>query len=202
MKKIIIAVMLVSLLLVALPAVAAETDDTQTEGFSRMMNTKKARGWLSFEQAKLGFEPDSEAMEERINQAVEEGKLTQERAEELLEKLEAGEFPVGERALQRDPKVVKEHIEQAVEDGKLTQERADEILAKLEAGEFPLRERVLERDPEVIKEHIEQAIEDGKLTQERANELLERLEEGLPLRGPGFKGLGGRGPRFDVELDV
>ena len=196
MKKIIVAVLLVSLLLVAMPAVAAETEEVQTEGYARMMGNRKAPGWFGRACGPKGedFKPDPERAKERIEQAVEAGKLTQEEADEMLAKLEAGDFPLREF----DPEKIAERIEQAVEAGKLTREEADEMLAKLEAGDFPLREF----DPEKIAERIEQAVEDGKLTQEQADKMLERLEEGRPVRCPGRKGHGPKRLHPDGEPDA
>ncbi len=81
------------------------------------------------------FGADPEALGERLQEAVEAGKITQERADEILAAVESGERP----QFQREPLTAEqfaERLQAAVESGKITQERADEILAAFEAGEL------------------------------------------------------------------
>ena len=71
----------------------------------------------------------SEAMEQAIKQAVEDGSLSQERADQMLERLESGPASPEEMV-----EAKKQAIQQAVEDGRMTQEQADWMLEGLEQG--------------------------------------------------------------------
>jgi polyhydroxyalkanoate synthesis regulator phasin len=70
-----------------------------------------------------------EAMQQAIEQAVEDGRLTQEQADQMLERLESGPASPEEMVEAR-----KQAIQQAVEDGRMTQEQADWMLEGLEHG--------------------------------------------------------------------
>jgi len=65
---------------------------------------------------------------EAIQQAVEDGTLTQEQADRMLERLE--NMPTQEELIEAK----KQAIQQAVEDGRITQEQADWMLEGLENG--------------------------------------------------------------------
>ena len=84
----------------------------------------------------MPFGRDVETLGARLQEAVDAGKITQERADAILAAVESGERP----QLQREPLTAEqfaERLQAAVESGKITQERADEILAAFEAGELP-----------------------------------------------------------------
>ena len=70
-----------------------------------------------------------EAKKLAIEQAVEEGRMTQEQADQMLERLESGPSSPEEQVEAR-----KEAIQQAVEDGRMSQEQADWMLQGLEKG--------------------------------------------------------------------
>lgn len=65
---------------------------------------------------------------EAIQQAVEDGTLTQEQADRMLERLE--NMPTQEELIEAK----KQAIQQALEDGQITQEQADWMLEGLENG--------------------------------------------------------------------
>lgn len=67
---------------------------------------------------------------EAIQQAVEDGTLTQEQADDMLDRLE--NMPTQEELVEAR----KQAIQQALEDGRITQEQADWMLEGLENGYF------------------------------------------------------------------
>jgi predicted DNA-binding protein YlxM (UPF0122 family) len=69
-----------------------------------------------------------EAMQQAIEQAVEDGRITQERADQMLERLENRPSP------EEQVEARKQAIQQAVEDGRMSQEQADWMLQGLEQG--------------------------------------------------------------------
>jgi hypothetical protein len=78
--------------------------------------------------------------EETLQQKVEEGILTQEQADAILERLENGELGLGHRhgGMHRGafgPEISPEALQEKVEEGILTQEQADAILERLENRE-------------------------------------------------------------------
>jgi transposase len=69
-----------------------------------------------------------EARDQFIQQAVEDGRLTQEQADQMLERLESRPSP------EEQVEARKQAIQQAVEDGRMSQEQADWMLQGLEQG--------------------------------------------------------------------
>ena len=69
-----------------------------------------------------------EAMQQAIEQAVEDGRLTQEQADQMIERLENRPSP------EEQVEARKQAIQQAVEDGRMSQEQADWMLQGLEKG--------------------------------------------------------------------
>jgi hypothetical protein len=67
---------------------------------------------------------------EAIEQAVEDGTITQEQADRLLDRLE--NMPTQEELIEAK----KQAIEQALEDGRISQEQADWMLEGLENGYY------------------------------------------------------------------
>jgi polyhydroxyalkanoate synthesis regulator phasin len=179
----------------------------------------------------LGVEPSElsdalkQALENRVDDAVESGRLTEEQGEELKERIESGETPLIFGGL--GPRGGFDH------DGHFGHFRGlDAAATYLGLTEAELHERLRdgERLAEVARdegrsvdglvdalvanaeERLDEAVEDGRLTRERANELREELEERTtdlvngelrrPFARPGF-GRGGfehgppdfRGPR-------
>jgi len=165
---------------------------------------------------KLGVERSAldtaidEAQRQVIEQAVEEGLLTQDQADRAFGRLDEGQvfaMPFGRGG--------KGHVGMrgGRMGGSLTQWQdlaeqlgmsIDELAAELEAGKT-ITELAEEKGVdleaarlEAIKERIQQAVEDGTLTQEQADWLLQGLEQGfMPgMRGFDFGGRGGRGDGF------
>ena len=70
----------------------------------------------------------AEAEKQAIQQAVEDGRITQEQANQMLERLENRPSP------EEMVEARKQAIQQAVEDGRISQEQADWMLQGLEKG--------------------------------------------------------------------
>ena len=79
--------------------------------------------------------------EECMQQQVDNGTITQEQADAILERMESGEFASGLKPYGLhccDPELAKEEcMQQQVDDGTITQEQADEILEQMEQAEGP-----------------------------------------------------------------
>jgi transposase len=69
-----------------------------------------------------------EAMQQALQQAVEDGRITQEQADQMIERLESRPSP------EEQVEARKQAIQQAVEDGSMSQEQADWMLQGLEQG--------------------------------------------------------------------
>ena len=69
-----------------------------------------------------------EAMQQALQQAVEDGRITQEQADQMIERLENRPSP------EEQVEARKQAIQQAVEDGSMSQEQADWMLQGLEKG--------------------------------------------------------------------
>jgi transposase len=94
------------------PAEIAEEQGVDVEALYDAMNA--ARG---------------EAMQQALQQAVEDGRITQEQADQMLERLENRPSSPEEMV-----EAKKQAIQQAVEDGSMSQEQADWMLQGLEKG--------------------------------------------------------------------
>jgi transposase len=69
-----------------------------------------------------------EAMQQALQQAIEDGRITQEQADQMIERLENRPSP------EEQVEARKQAIQQAVEDGSMSQEQADWMLQGLEKG--------------------------------------------------------------------
>lgn len=118
------------------------------------------------------------AQTERLEQAVKDGKLTQDQADVLKRLAELRQSAM--EKLQADSKAV---VEQAVKDGKLTQEEADKLQThKLQAHKLqgrghmgPGRGAFIFKSPmtqEELKAKLDEAVKSGKMTQEQADKIL------------------------------
>jgi hypothetical protein len=85
------------------------------------------------------FGGDIETLEARLADAVESGRITQERADEILAAAESGDPSSLRPQFDREPLTAEglaERLQAAVDAGKMTRERADGILQAFEDGEF------------------------------------------------------------------
>jgi hypothetical protein len=134
---------------------------------------------------------------ERIQQAVDDGHITQEQADERIEQMEANVlkglqtgswFSMGGRGSRGRPGGVRpallaetlgmstEELREALADG---QARSIATIAELaEAQGVPLQD-VVDALLAPMVERIQQAVEDGRITQEQAGERIEQVEERL-----------------------
>lgn len=170
---------LIGIMLISVPAFAF--------GRGGMQRNEKMPQMRCFDEAKAT---------ERLKEDVASGKITQEKADEILANLKEGKplrgRPDGERLMRNfDPERMSERLKEDVASGKITQEKADQILADMTAK---AKEAEAKR-AQIIAEQkakVEQDLKDGKITQEQADKALAILKEGKPLRG----GFGGRAPRM------
>lgn len=137
-----------------------------------------------------------EAATAAIEQAVQEGLITQEQADRLQERGAGHFFGFGRFASDTiDPQALLAQaldisvdelqaaqqsaraaaLDQAVADGRITQEQADLIQAR-QALQTYLKERM----QNAYEEAVQQAVQDGVITQEQADQILSS--------GPGFFG--------------
>jgi CRP-like cAMP-binding protein/uncharacterized coiled-coil protein SlyX len=172
------------------------------------------------------------AATDQVDAALEEGRITEEEAERLRERIEEGEtaFLFGSPLFGRPDfgppifggvhygrPIFGTNLEAAAEYLGLTRaelrERLEEgqslaEIARAESKSVDGLERALLRDAE---QRLNDAVEDGKLTRERANEMLERLrgridelvERGFEAFGPPILGLHHHGgPVFLMSFEA
>jgi polyhydroxyalkanoate synthesis regulator phasin len=171
--------------------------------------------------AQLGIEPSElsaalrQALENRIDQAVEDGRLTEEQGQELKERLESGDTPLlfggfgfpghghfGHFGPFADLGTAASYLGST--EAELRSELADgKTLAEIAKAEGKSVDGLVQALVEEATARIDQAVADGKLTQARANELKEDLEERITdfvngeLRGPGPGFHHGFGPGYE-----
>lgn len=162
-----------------------------------------------------------QAAEAGIDQAVADGKLTQEQADQIKER--AGRFmgmigkfgkfgPSGDTAtdhealladalgisvedLQDAQAEAKDAaLAQALEDGKITQEQIDEMNTMKALREYMEEQGLQDKIQALYAETLQGAVEAGVITQEQADELLE-AKAGFGMKAPGKRGRGM--PNFD-----
>ena len=155
---------------------------------------------------------------ERLQQAVEDGRLTQEEADEklarmeenILERLESGERGPGGPGGHGGQR--GEHLDVVAETLGMTADEVREAvsggqtIAELAEAQGVALQDVADALVAAKAEHLQQAVEDGRLTQEEADEKLAHMEENIlehlesGERGPGGPGgPGGRGGKRGGE---
>ena len=156
----------------------------------------------------LGIEPSElsdalkEALENRVDQAVEDGRLTKEQADALKERIESGDVPLvfggfggpgfghGHFGHFADLDAAATYL--GLTEAELRAELQDgKTLAEIAKAEGKSVDGLIQALVKAANERITDAVADGKLTQAQANELEEDLEERITdlvngkLRGPG-----------------
>jgi hypothetical protein len=150
---------------------------------------------------------------DQVDAALEDGRITEEQAEELKERIEEGDSPLFFGAplfdgpdLHYGGPVFIERFDAAAEYLGLTEdelrERVNEghSLAEIARAEGKSVDGLKEALLDEAEESLDQAVEDEELTRARANEILERLRERIDdfvngefrVHGPGELG-----PRLD-----
>ena len=123
-------------------------------------------------------ELDLEALNGRIQSAVESGEISQAQVDTAIEILK-NRFSESHKA-GFDPgwdiEEIKAKISAAVESGEITQAEADEKLADIETKRNERQEKMAAKLEE-IKAKISAAVESGEITQAEADEKLAGLEE-------------------------
>ena len=149
---------------------------------------------------------EKEAHQEVIEQAVEDGLITQDQADRMLSRLEdgfdfgrmgglggrrggwmggfKGGLPCNQEWLAEQLDMTVDELQAELEAGKTVAELAEEKGVDLDAAHI-----------DAMKDRIEQAVEDGTLSQEQADWMLQGLEQGFMPGRRGF-GFGGRGGHF------
>jgi hypothetical protein len=154
----------------------------------------------------LGVEPAElsaalkQALKNRVDAAVAAGRLTEEQATELKERIDADEFPLfGVGHGVRGHHVHLGHLEAAASFLGMTEEK---LRSAVEDGQT-LAEVAEEQDKPVAglvdavvaaeKEELEQAVADGRLTEEQQQSILSSLEERITALVNGERGIGRAG---------
>jgi hypothetical protein len=163
----------------------------------------------------LGVTPEklsdalTQAFENRIDQAVEDGQLTEEMAERLKEGLAAGELPlVGAPVLKgpghRGHRLMRFGLESAatylgVTEAELREALRDgKSLAEIAADEGKSVEGLVDALVKEQTARLDEAVEDGRLTKAQRNELVEGMRERVErmVEAEPMGALRGHGPRF------
>jgi len=164
------------------------------------------------------------AREEALAQAVADGKMTQEQADELLQKMAEREgqgFPAerpdrpadGERPLGAGSQgddghltVFADLLGMTVDEIKAAIQDEGQTLQSLLDSKGITEEAVQTAMQEAMQARLQQAVADGSITQEQADNMLQRMQDGSASGAPGTRqgaGRGGspqfeKGPRSDV----
>jgi hypothetical protein len=151
-----------------------------------------------------------QALKNRVDAAVEAGRLTEEQGAEIKERIDAGEVPLvalgpgvhglghpghfgGLEAAASFLGMSEHELRSSLADGKTLAELAEER-GKTVGG-------LVDAMVAAAKEKLDQAVEDGRLTDARRDEIASRLEERITAivegelrRGPHMHGHGRWGP--------
>jgi len=212
--------------LVLVPAALAAGPNTSVQREGRQMWGAPEKGGLaadSFLAEALGITTDElsaaqqKAWEAGIQQALDEGLITQAQADELKSNQRVGGFGMlgrwslassdidpealladalgitVEKLQEAEQAAADARLAQAVEDGRITQEQADMMKAR-DALQKYFEEKGF------FKSAIDQAVQDGVITQEQADAILSQAGQGMfgfGMGGCGMGGHGGRGGRGD-----
>ena len=169
----------------------------------------------------LGVDPAAlrealqQALQNRVDAAVADGRLTEEQGERLKQRIEKDRLPLfpGSRRLDRHGRPFGATVGKLGVAGEYLGLSREELLEELRDGKTPAelaRERgksvdgLVEALRRAVEERLDDAVEEGKLTDERRRAILERVERRLEAlvngerprwwRGPRRGGPGFRGP--------
>jgi polyhydroxyalkanoate synthesis regulator phasin len=216
--KILVGAVLVAVVGVAVLGASVYAQDAPTAVPEAGLSDYVGQVWDAIAQ-KLGVERSAldaavtSAREDVAAQAVDDGKLTQDQADRLLQIPNGGtDFGFGMRggmrggmhghrggmpdcmgdkaAIAKALGITEDELDATLKAGKTLDDLAEEKGVDLQAV------RTAEQ-----KANIEQAVKDGKLTQEQADWMLEGLDKGFSAGRDGFGGGPGFGrPGFDRGL--
>ena len=183
---------------------------------SRMLSpSEESKAVIDDAASQLGIEPSAlsdalkQALKNRVDEALDDGRLTQEQADELKERIDADDYPLlfgrgghgGPRGFGRHG-----HFEVlataasflGMTEAELREELQDKTLADIAKEHGKTAAGLVQQLVATQTKRIDEAVADGKLSEEQAAELkadlgerMEALVEG-ELRGRGD----GRHPRF------
>jgi len=117
-------------------------------------------------------------LHEKLQAAVEAGKITQEEADRKLDSMSNRK---AKRWKQWDAEVLREKLKAAVEAGEITQEQADR---KLDSMSNRKAKRWKQWDTEYLREKLQAAVEAGKITQDQVDEKLQKVDS---MKGASWK---------------
>tara|TARA_B100001146_G_C16175659_1_gene432240 strand:+ start:1090 stop:1626 length:537 start_codon:yes stop_codon:yes gene_type:complete len=136
-----------------------------------------------------------ERVQDRLNTAVAEGKITAEEATEKLARLQ--------ERLSNMKEKMQSRLNAAVAEGKITEEEAAERTNRFEER-GPRKFTFIGRD--ALQDRLNDAVAEGKITVEEAAEQLAKFEEivdsGGKFRGPRFGHSGGNGQNNNANSAV
>jgi uncharacterized protein YidB (DUF937 family) len=181
--------------------------------------SEEAKAVFDDAASQLGVEPSElsdalkQALKNRVDQAVEDGRLTEEQAEELKDRIDASEYPLlgGLGLFGRGPhggpgswrfghfghfallETAASYLGLSEED--LREELRDKTLAEIAKERGKTAGGLVEQLVATQTKRIDEAVADGRITQEQATELKAELEErmqalvegNLRSRGDGFR---------------
>jgi polyhydroxyalkanoate synthesis regulator phasin len=159
--------------------------------------TQENKAIIDDAASQLGIEPSElsdaleQALENRIDEAVQDGRLSEEQADELKERLGAGGFPLfGGYMLGRGfhgPGLELGHghfelLETAASyldmtEAQLREALEDQTLAEIAEERGKTTAGLVQELVATQAKRIDEAVEDGRLTQEQATELKDHLDE-------------------------
>jgi polyhydroxyalkanoate synthesis regulator phasin len=181
---------------------------------SRMLSpSEETKAVIDDAASQLGVEPSElsdalkQALKNRLDEAVEAGRLTQAQADELADRIDASEYPLL-GGIGRGGHGGHEHGHGEIlaaaagylglTEAELRSELQDKTLAQIAKEQGKTVDGLVTQLVATQTRRIEQAVADGKLTDEQASELEANLEERMQAlvngerHGPGD----GRPPRF------
>ena len=181
---------------------------------SLLSPSKESKAIIDDAAEQLGVAPDAlsgalkQALKNRVDEAVEAGRLTEEQAQELKERIDSDEYPLlfgrgGHRGLGFGHHAHFEIIGAAASylgmtEAELREALQDSTLAEIAKEKGKTVPGLVKALATAQEKRIDEALAGGRITEEQASELKARLAEHIEalvngeLRRPGE----GRGSRF------
>jgi polyhydroxyalkanoate synthesis regulator phasin len=180
---------------------------------SRMLSpSEESKAVIDDAASQLGIEPSAlsdalkQALKNRVDEAVEAGRLTKEQADELKARIDADEYPLlfgrgghgfgGHHMHVEVLSVAASYL--GLTEAELRDELQDKTLAEIAKSKGKSVTGLVQKLVATQTKRIDEAVKDGRLTDEQATELKADLQKHMEalvngeLHGPGD----GRHPRF------